>query len=144
MKIWILLLMLAFAENSSLDNSLSRRVVKREFNVQNAEKTTFVQNIFFNTVGKVMPQGWLLNAVINLFKSAQSKPSIIDQIREEVQKGVMKGITNFYNDFLYTEVTSCQVFGCNHLVTCLFTLLERRQRRPALDLLGIVEDTGGS
>ena len=110
MKIWILLLMLAFAENSSLDNSLSRRVVKREFNVQNAEKTTFVQTIFFNTVGKVMPQGWLLNAVINLFKSAQSKPSIIDQIREEVQKGVMKGITNFYNDFLYTEVTSCQVF----------------------------------
>jgi hypothetical protein len=32
------------------------------------------------------------------------------QIREEVQKGVMKGITNFYNDFLYTEVTMLRIF----------------------------------
>ena len=102
----LLLLMLVFGENSSVDNSQSQRVVKREIDVRNAEVMTIMRDTFFNAVGNLMPQGWILNAVIDLFKrGAQSKPSLVDHIREEIQKGVMKGITNFYNDFLYTEVT---------------------------------------
>ena len=107
MKILIPVLILLALSGISSPNKITpnHEVVKREFEIGNATAITFVQDIFFNTVGELLPLGWFLNAVINLFQSGQSQPSLIDQIREEVQKGVTKGITNFYGEFLVTEVT---------------------------------------
>ncbi len=100
MKILVLVLLLSFAENSSLDDSNDHKILKREFGVQYADNIAFVQAIFFNSVGKLLPQGWFLNAILNLLKSAQSKPSLIDQVSIS---------PTFYARLFCTNVV-CEVF----------------------------------
>ena len=103
MKLMVLLLFSTILM-MPLEASETKSRGKRSYDIIAADYASFTQSVFFNTIGNTIPYGSILSSVINLFRSASGKQSLFDQIKEKIQREVIKGVSKQHEEDLLARI----------------------------------------